>query len=312
MTAVLKLWRSTGDRHRAHLEDDMTLSPIARWQRQATALLLVAASLTVGAAQPAAASAIRQPLTGLVMVTDTDPTSDDSIKLASATCPDNKTVVGTGWSVNPASAELRLQILKPYQHSVIATVHEDYTWYSQPWSLTVYAMCADQPPGWTLVSRTGSTNSDDYHSVRADCPGDTKPLAVGVEQSTGQGQIVVTDVDLDLFGVKASAYEYEDGTNADWWIRSYAVCADPPTGWELQSSDNQTSYPTTNEYTDCTAGRTALSAGVDLNGAHGEVALTALRPGSYQSDQYGKASASEDETGTADDWTLSTDVICVQ
>ncbi|GIH02531.1 hypothetical protein Rhe02_05980 [Rhizocola hellebori] len=288
----------------------MTLSPIARWQRQAAVLLLAAASLTVAAAPPATA-VTRQPLVGLVMVSDTDPTSDDSIKLASVTCPNNKTVVGMGFSVNPASAQLRLQILKPFQHSVIAQVHEDYNWYNQPWSLSVYAMCAEQPPGWTLVSHIGATNSDNYHSVRSDCPGETKPLAAGVEQSTGQGQIVVTDVDLDLTGVKASAYEYEDGTNATWWIRSYAICADPPTGWELQSSDNQTSYPTTTEYTTCTAGRKALSAGVDLNGAHGEVALTSLRPGSYQADQFGVASASEDETGTPDDWELSADVICV-
>jgi len=123
---------------------------------------------------------------------------------------------------------------------------------------------------------------------------------------------VVTDIDIDLTGVKASAYEYEGGTNTNWWIKSYAVCADPPTGWELQSSDDQTSYPTTNEFAICTAGRTALSAGVDLNGAHGEVALTGLRPGFYQNDQFGRASAGEDETGTPDDWTVSADVICVE
>ena len=62
----------------------------------------------------------------------------------------------------------------------------------------------------------------------------------------------------------------------------------------------------------CTAGRTAIGAGVDLNGAHGQVALTGLRPGYYQDSQFGRASASEDETGTADDWTLSADVICVE
>ena len=289
----------------------MTLSPIARWQRQSAALLLVAASLAVGAAQPASASVVREPLVGLVMVTDTDPTSDDSIKLASAVCPNNKTVVGFGWSVNPASAELRLQILKPYQHSVIAQVHEDYDWYDYSWSLTVYAMCAEEPPGWSLLSRTGPLNSDPYHSEPVDCPAGTKPLAAGVEQSTGQGQIVVTDIDLNLTGVKSSAYEYEDDTSANWRITTYAICADPPTGWELQSSDNQTSYPTTNEFAVCPAGKTALSAGVDLNGAHGEVGLTSLRPGYYQDEQFGKASASEDETGTPDDWTLSADVICV-
>jgi hypothetical protein len=290
----------------------MTFTIGASLRRRGAALLLVAGSLTAGVAQPAAASAVRQPLTGLVSVSDTTDYDDDRIKLASITCPNNKTVVGTGWSTNPASGQLRLQFLIPNEHSVIAQVHEDYTYYSSPWSLTVYAMCADRPSGWYLTNHRASTHSDSYHTARATCSGGTVPLGVGVEQSTGQGQIVVTDINPDFTGVSVAAYEYEDGTNTDWWIRAYAICADPPTGWQLLSSSNQTSYPRTSEFTTCSAGRTALSAGVDLNGAHGEVALTALRPGSYQDDQFGLADANEDETGTPDDWTLTGDVICVE
>ncbi len=290
----------------------MTSTTNARWRHQAAALLLAAASLTAGFAQPAAASSVQQqPLTGLVTVSDTTDSNDDRIKLASQTCPNNKTIVGFGWSTNPASGQLRLQFLIPYEHSVLAQVHEDYTYYSSPWSLTVYAVCADRPSGWSISSYRAPTSSDNYHTARAECPGDTVPLAAGVEQSTGQGQIVVTDINPDFTGVHVSAYEYEDGTLADWWIRAWAVCADAPTGWQLLSSDNQTAYPTTSEFTTCTAGRTALSAGVDINGAHGEVALTALRPGYYQNDQFGLAHATEDETGTPNDWTLTGDVICV-
>lgn len=304
--------RHTGDRHRAHLEDDMTLSTNARWRHRAAALLLVAGSLTAGLAQPAAAIVVQQALTGLETVTDTTTYDDRSIKLASITCPSNKTVVGMGWSTNPSTAELRLQFLIPYEHSVLAQVHEDYTWYDSPWSLKVYAVCADRPSGWSISSYKASTSSDDYHTARANCPGGTVPLAGGVEQSTGQGQIVVTDIDPDYSSVKVAAYEYENGTSTEWWIRAYAICADPPTGWELLSSDNQTAYPATSEFSSCTAGKTALSAGVDLNGAHGEVALTGVRPGSYQAEDFGLVTAREDETGTPDDWTLLADVICVQ
>jgi hypothetical protein len=289
----------------------MTLTTNARWRHQAAALLLTAASLTAVFAQPTAASATQQPLTGLVSVSDTTESNDDRIKLASMTCPNNKTVVGFGWSTNPASGQLRLQILQPYEHSVIAQVHEDYTYFSSPWSLTVYVMCANRPPGWSLVSYRASTSSDDYHTARVDCPGETVPLAAGVDQGTGQGQIVVTDINPDFTGVAVAAYEYEDGTYADWWIRAWAICADPPAGWQLLSSSNQTAYPTTAEFTTCQAGRTALSAGVDLNGAHGEVVLTGVRPGSYQAEQFGLVTATEDETGTPDDWTLTADVICV-
>jgi hypothetical protein len=293
------------------MEDDMTLSPSARWQRRAAALLLVAGPLIVGLAQPAAAIVVRQPLTGLVSVNDTTDYDDRSIKLASITCPNNKTVVGAGYSTNPATAELRLQFLIPSQRSVIAQVHEDYNWYASPWSLTVYAVCADEVQSWSLSSYRAAINSDNYHTAYADCPVGTVPLTGGVEQSTGQGQIVVTDVNPDLTGVRVSAYEYEDGTSATWWIKAYVVCGEAPTGWELLSSNNQTAYPATSEFTNCTAGKTALFGGVDLNGAHGEVGLTALRPGYYQSSQFGLAAAREDETGTPDDWTLTGKVICV-
>jgi hypothetical protein len=293
----------------------MTRNVIMHWRHRAarTAVLLLAAgSLTAGLAQPATAIPIRQPLTGLELVSYTN--DDDGVswvKFASKTCPNNKTVVGAGWSTSPSTSELRLQFLKLYEHSVTVQVYEDYSGYDPDWSLTVRVMCADRPSGWSLESDTDTTNSDDYHSEDVDCPGDTKPLTAGVEHMVPHGQAVVTDIDLTLTGARASAYEHEDGYDDDWWIKVYAICADPPLGWELQSSSNQTSYPTTYESAACTTGRTAISAGADLNGAHGEVVLKSLRTSTFGGGQSGVATASEDVTGTPDDWELITDVICV-
>src|SRR5262245_43426015 len=143
----------------------MTISFTATWGRRAAALLLVATSLTVAAAQPAAASTA---LSGLVSVSYTTAKDDDSIKLATITCPDNKTVVGTGWSTNPSTAELRLQFLIPSKRTVMAQVHEDYTWYDYSWSLTVYAWCAETPQGWSLSSYKAASSSDSYHTAYAD------------------------------------------------------------------------------------------------------------------------------------------------
>jgi hypothetical protein len=292
----------------------MTRTTFIQWRYRAarTAVLLLAAgSLTAGLAQPATATPIRQPLTGLELVSITN--DEDTLvwyKFASKTCPNNKTVVGAGWSTSPSNSELRLQFLKLYERSVSAQVYEDYSGYDPDWSLTVYAMCADRPSGWSLVSDTDIEDSDDYHSEDVDCPGDTKPLAAGVEHMVPHGQVVVTDIDLTLTGARVSAYEDEDGYDDDWWITVHAICADPPVGWELQSSSNQTSYPNTSESTGCTSGRTAISAGADLNGAHGDVVLKSLRTSTYAGSQSGVATASEDVTGTPDDWELINDVIC--
>ncbi len=289
---------------------------IARWRcraARAAALLLAAGSLTAGVAQPAAATVVRQPLTGLEQVSDNSVSDGDSwVRLASVTCPNDKTVVGTGWSTSPSTAQLRLQFLVPSRRSVLAQAYEDHSGYSGSWSLTVYAMCADRPSGWSLSSHQVSVQSDDddHLSARAACPAGDVPLGVGVEHMVPHGQVVVTDVDPDLTGVRVAAYEHEDGYDDHWWIRAYAICADPPTGWELTSSSNQTSYPSTTEASPCSADRTAIGAGADLDGAYGEVVLKSLRTIIYQG-QYGSATASEDETGAPDTWDLTTDAICV-
>jgi hypothetical protein len=297
----------------------MTLKTIARSRcraARAAALLLAAGMVTAGLAHPAAAATpvvVRAALTGVVQVSHTTAlNSDPWVKLASVTCPDNKTVVGTGWSTYPSTTELRLQFLIPYEHSVLAQVYEDFSGYSPSWSLTVYAMCADRPSGWSLVSHTSSTFTDpSYHTARAYCPDGDVPLGAGVEHMVPHGQVVITDIDPDLDSVHVSAYESEDGYDDDWWIRAYAICAHAPVGWELLSSGNQTSYPTTSEYTACSAGRTAISAGADLNGAYGEVVLKSLTTFVYQG-QYGAATASEDSTGAPDTWALTAHVICVE
>lgn len=293
----------------------MTLTTTADWRRraaQAAALVLAAAMLTAGLAKPAAATAVRQPLVGLEQVSHTTVSNSDPwVKLASVTCPDNKTVVGTGWSTNPGTAQLRLQFLIPYEHSVVAQVYEAYSGYDPPWSLTVYAMCAQRPSGWSLSSHKESTFVDPYHTARVNCSNGRVPLGMGVEHMVPHGQVVITDINPDLTGVHVSAYTHEDGYDDEWWIRAYAICADPPIGWELISSSNQTSYPTTTEASPCSAGRTAISAGADLNGAYGEVVLKSLRTITYLG-EYGSATASEDETGAPDSWELTTDVICVQ
>lgn len=299
----------------------MTLMSTDRWRRlaarAAVLLLLAAGSLAAaGLAQPAAASTPRVPLTGVVQVSDTtesdpDEPNDDLPLLADAVCPYPKTVVGVGWSTNPSSSELRLQALVPNERSAYVVVHEDYDRYEPDWSVTVYVTCADRPAGWSLSSSWGSWDSDGYQTARADCPDGTAPLGSGFEQSTGNGQVVVTDINPDFTGVHVAAYEHEDGLADDWRVRAHAICADPPSGWALYSSNNQTTYPHASEYTPCTGDARAVSSGADLNGAHGEVVLKSLRTISVADGDYGSATASEDRTGTPDDWTFTNDVICV-
>lgn len=274
----------------------------------AALLLLVAGSLIV----PATAAHAAQPLTGLEYISDTSPSDTDWVKMADVTCPYGKSVVGMGWSTNPARSELRLNMLYPStQRTVLAQVAAD-DFYDWSWSVTVYAMCADTPPGWELRLDTSTTTSDADRIVDVECSsGAKKPLAVGAWESNGHGEVIISDINPSLTGAYARAHEYEAGTTDQWWLRVYLICADPPTGWSMYSSSNQTAYPTTSEYTGCESGRTAISAGFDLDGSAGQIIPSSMRTVAYMASQSGMTSAREDVTGAPDTWELTVDVICV-
>ncbi len=291
-----------------------------RWRHlaaEAVVLLVAAGSLITGLTGPAAAVVAQVPLTGLEEISDTEDATS-WFAGASVTCPYGKKVVGTGWTTNPASSQLRLRALVPSERTVYVTVEEAYEGFDGSWSVTVRAMCADNPPGWNLVRSWSATNSDSYRTARATCPGQTRPLGTGFEQTESDMNAVVTDISLNLFDVAVAAYEDEGGTNDLWAVRAYAICADPPAGWRVLTSNNQTSYPSTSEYTGCTGDTTAISSGGDLNGAWGQVVLTGLRTLAYDDDgdgevsQFGMARAHEDETGAPDGWDLINSVVCAE
>ncbi len=275
--------------------------------------LLAAGIASVGFAQPAAAVTIRQPLTGLVKLSYTTASNSNPIKLGTVLCPIGTTPIGLGWSTTPATSELRLQFLKPIGRTVYAQVVEDYTGYSSNWSFTVYATCANTPAGWGLSSHqiTSTVPNDLYQSTRADCPVGTVPLGAGVEQSSSHGDIVVADINPDLTGVTVAAHAYEGGINTTWSITAYAICANPPLGWELQSSDSSTTYPFAVKFAVCSPGNIAVSAGVDITNAFGQAVITSLRTSTYMGDEFSNVSVHEDETGAPDTWTVSGDVICI-
>jgi hypothetical protein len=291
-----------------------------RWRHLAAAaavLLVATGGLIAGSVERAAAIVSQVPLTGLVEISDTDEATSWYAG-ATVTCPYGKKVVGTGWTTSPASSQLRLRALVPSERSVYVTVEEAYEGFVGSWSVTVRAMCADNPPGWSLVSSWSEMSSEPYRTARATCPGQTRPLGAGFEQTESDMDAVVTDISLNLFDVAVAAYEDEGGTAEQWRVRAYAICADPPAGWRVLTSDNQTSYPSTSEYTACTGDTTAISSGGDLNSAWGQVVLTALRTLTYDDDgdgevsHFGMARAQEDDTGAPDGWELINSLVCAE
>ncbi len=295
----------------------MTLTTTADWRRRAAraaALVLAAAMLTAGLAKPAAATAVRQPLVGLEQVSHTTVSNSDPwVKLASVTCPDNKTRCRNRMVDQPGDSPTAATVPHPVR------AQRGGSRSTRPTAATIRRgaspcmRCARNARRDGRFSRVTSESTfvDPYHTARVNCSNGRVPLGMGVEHMVPHGPGCYSPTSTRTSpAFTCRPTPHEDGYDDEWWIRAYAICADPPIGWELISSSNQTSYPTTTEASPCSAGRTAISAGADLNGAYGEVVLKSSHhhvPG-----EYGSATASEDETGAPDSWELTTDVICVQ
>jgi hypothetical protein len=269
-----------------------------------------APAATVQISAPAAASPLAQPLASPERVSYTVPSSNVTRKIAPVDCPNGKTVIGTGWTTNPSSPELLVEDLIPTEYGVTAIVREDETGYASSWSLTVHAVCAYRPPGWTIEYAYSTTTSNPVNLAPVDCPLGTVLLGGGFELSEQAGHIVLTDLNFGGSGATALAYEDDTGYAGTWWVLTYAICAEEPVGWEFVGSSNQTAYPTTTESSGCTAGKMAVSVGADLDYAYGEVTLKGLKTFTYAGADSGTAYAAEDEDGTTSSWDLIAEVVC--
>ena len=86
---------------------------------------------------------------------------DDS-KSASISCPSTMVVLGAGYALTGAQGGALATAMTPSRNSVEVEAYEVDLGPGNPgsWSVTAYAICADDPGGRSQVSRTTSTNSD--------------------------------------------------------------------------------------------------------------------------------------------------------
>ncbi len=236
--------------------------------------------------------------------------STSSDKSVTATCPGDKRVVGAGAEVQPGDGQVLIAAIRPDagRRSVTVTAREDETPTTAAWRVLAIARCANRPVGLTRVVATSAGTSQDK-SVSAACPTGKRMLAPGGEISAGQ--VLLTGLRPDHHtptGVLASAREDETGTPASWTVTAYAICADRVAGLRL----NFNTYEVNSDSPKLAAGlcginEQPLGGGFDINSPGGEVGLTRLG----STDAFNIAvNASEDDTGTTDDWSLTGYAIC--
>jgi hypothetical protein len=167
--------------------------------------------------------------TGLEMVHAHSATGSTATRTAIATCPRGTRLVSSGGSVHDGVGQVLLTAVEPSADltSVTVAAHEDANGYAGSWSLSAYAMCADELPDLELVVADTETDSSASKSVTAFCPRGTDLHGAGVLTIGQAGHIHLTGVRIvdDWIGVGVDAREAAPGVDRNWSLRAYAICA---------------------------------------------------------------------------------------
>ncbi|GAA1773824.1 hypothetical protein [Luedemannella helvata] len=165
-------------------------------------------------------------------------------------------------------------------------------------------------PGLTMVSANSGESSAAVKWATVICPSGKKVIGSGWSLGgVPGGEVHVAEVRLTDNSVRVVAYEAVTGFTGDWYVRTEAVCATAPPGWELVVvSGDASSTGWRVEEAACPAGKQLLGGGAEISGGGGEVLLTSVIPASGAI----LASADENRWGTTTIWSLTVYAVCAE
>jgi hypothetical protein len=170
-------------------------------------------------------------LPGWQVIWSTSPSSSQSWRSATATCPAGKKVISAGAEVANGGGNVVLQLIVPDNGlgHITTNAYEDENGYNSSWQLTAYAVCANPLTGLQLV--VGGETPEGSHVAVAECPAGYELLGMGgyaVGGAASLGQLYL----IALYGANASPWEAvaiglddETGFATAWTMGAYAICA---------------------------------------------------------------------------------------
>jgi len=287
---------------------------LGRTRTAAFAGLVLAVLCTLAPAARAAA------VEGVHLVPSAPLTGSWSPRTVTAYCPFGERAIGGGGSITdtiPSSRKLALTQLQPFHITgdpdgtsagyTVTAVETAPT--NLNWSLTAYAMCAKPIPGMNIyTSPPQPASSAPVRATAAVCPAGQRVIGTGARSSDSSGQVVLQVARPSHPGdiARAQAHEVPSGYPGSWTVTAYAICAPPPSGYEVvvDESGLRASEPVKeaggSPVEGCTGGRQLLSPGAAIsNIAPGNVSLNTVFP--YVAVQQGYAVAVEN-TPTLLNW----------
>jgi hypothetical protein len=172
-------------------------------------------------------------LAGYQVVWQTSPSSSDSSRSATATCPNGKKVISTGATVANGGADVVLQLIVPNNNLdwVATNAYEDETGYNGNWQLTAYAVCANSLQGLELVVATSPVDERAYKFAFVECSDGKDLLGLGGHAFGGVpsfGELYLNAVygfQGDPWSAVVYGWEDETGFATGWFVGAYAICA---------------------------------------------------------------------------------------
>lgn len=261
---------------------------------------LVAAGAMAVVAAPASAA-----VPGLTIITVSSATDSNDHKSARAECPDDTVAIGSGATIEGGLGQVNIESVVPSSDSVSALAYEDANGTTNQWSVTAQAICANPPPGHTIVY-TPSAQTAVNKSVTATCPANTVVIGSGALLSGSFGDVELEKVRTDLTSVTVTGNEIGAGTATPWSVYAYASCANPLPGQVTVSAIGASTAVDKSVVATCPAGTEVLNAAGSLTNGGGRVLLDDLFADTTSVTATGKETGSG--TGTA--WRVEAIALC--
>ena len=245
---------------------------------------------------------------GLHLVGASSAADSFPVKSATAYCPPGERVLGGGGFVLRTSGELQapglaLAWLKPVHPTdgsrdyYIVYGEENGVGTSDPWQVVAHAVCAPNTGHQlnpVIVEGRSTFSSASVHTAAAVCPSGKRVVGTGATSYAVNGQVALQVSRASASGdiARAQAHEDVDGWGGSWFVSSWAVCANPPAGYQVVSGQSTEHNSETFKAADrsCPAGKRALSVGAALTStAPAEVALWNVAFDTADLSQFGAA-----------------------
>jgi hypothetical protein len=149
--------------------------------------------------------------------------------------------------------------------------------------------------------------SSDPKSVEAECPNGKVLVGTGAYVAYGR-EVRIKDITPFEDHVEVEAFEDDDGTLTDWYVRADAICAIRPLSYEIvQDQDPSNSRTRESAIAECTGDNVVLGTAAEIdNISTGDVMIDTVLP----TRDSVLVAANEDKDGTGVNWEVSAWAIC--